>query len=387
MCPDWYYHTTMPDFDAPPVDHDALMPPVTIRQSRHSGGPDHSEVLGDAMSTPEPTDRTALRDGLVGGGLLVGLGTLLLWIFAQPVSVALEVVLLLLGIGCGIVVGRSRRLVRLLESTRRGQHTVLQHTTELNARLTQQVDAQSALLESSRRQLAAAQARALSHTLAAGVMHDLSNMLTLVGAAAADLSTAQEEGVRQRAALHLDQGLQQSYELLGSYRNMLQGRSSGGEVAVRATLEGLVPLLSRGFAPDQELHLVWNAPTELLIAMPAHEFSQIVSNLVINGRDALDEQPGRVEVRCRRDQREVVVVVADSGHGMSAEVQARAFEPFFTTKQDRDGTGLGLHVLQELVRSSGGRVELVSEPGRGTEVVVRFPVAADRDPGAAVVAR
>jgi signal transduction histidine kinase len=339
------------------------------------------------MSTPEPTDRTALRDGLVGGGLLVGVGTLLLWIFSQPVSVALEVVLLVLGIGCGIVVGRSRRLVRLLESTRRGQHSVLQHTTELNARLAQQVDAQSALLESSRRQLAAAQARALAHTLAAGVMHDLSNMLTLVGAAACDLNTAEDEGVRQRAALHVEQGLNQSYELLRSYRNMLQGRSSGGEVAVRATLEGLLPLLSRGFAPDQELHLAWDASSELLIGMPGHEFSQVVSNLIINGRDALDDRPGRVEVRCRRDKREVVVVVADTGHGMSAEVQARAFEPFFTTKQDRDGTGLGLHVLQELVHSNGGRVELVSEPGLGTEVVVRLPLAAKRDPGAAVVAR
>lgn len=385
MCPDWYYNTTMPDFDAPMVDHDSALSPVIARQSRHRV--DRDRVSGDAISTPEPSDRTALRDGLVGGGLLVGVGTLLLWIFSQPVSVALEVVLLVLGIGCGIVVGRSRRLVRLLESTRRGQHSVLQHTTELNARLAQQVDAQSALLESSRRQLAAAQARALAHTLAAGVMHDLSNMLTLVGAAASDLSTAEDEGVRQRAALHVEQGLNQSYELLRSYRNMLQGRSSGGEVAVRATLEGLVPLLSRGFAPDQELHLIWDASSELLIGMPGHEFSQVVSNLIINGRDALDDRPGRVEVRCRRDKREVVVVVADTGHGMSAEVQARAFEPFFTTKQDRDGTGLGLHVLQELVHSNGGRVELVSEPGFGTEVVVRLPMGAERDPGAAVVAR
>jgi CheY-like chemotaxis protein len=67
--------------------------------------------------------------------------------------------------------------------------------------------------------------------------------------------------------------------------------------------------------------------------------------------------------------------VSDDGEGMPPDVEARAFEPFFTTKPQGEGTGLGLATVYGVVTQSGGRIELASTPGEGTEVIAEFPAA------------
>jgi signal transduction histidine kinase len=65
---------------------------------------------------------------------------------------------------------------------------------------------------------------------------------------------------------------------------------------------------------------------------------------------------------------------------MSEEVQRRAFEPFFTTRRNRGGTGLGLHIVYNLVtRRLGGSLRLESQPGHGTVFRIRLPLAAPKD--------
>jgi CheY-like chemotaxis protein len=96
-------------------------------------------------------------------------------------------------------------------------------------------------------------------------------------------------------------------------------------------------------------------------------------NLCVNAKDAMSEggtlrlstrrlEDGRIELRAR-----------DNGHGMPPEVLERAMEPFFTTKPLGQGTGLGLAMVFGTVQAMGGTVELQSQPGRGTEAILRFP--------------
>jgi signal transduction histidine kinase len=71
---------------------------------------------------------------------------------------------------------------------------------------------------------------------------------------------------------------------------------------------------------------------------------------------------------------DVEIAVADDGVGMVEEVRRRAFDPFFTTRRDHGGTGLGLHIIFNIVTQSlGGRLALDSAPGRGTTFRIRIP--------------
>ena len=65
--------------------------------------------------------------------------------------------------------------------------------------------------------------------------------------------------------------------------------------------------------------------------------------------------------------------VADTGSGMPAEVKRRIFEPFFSTKPSGKGTGLGLAICKEIARALRGRIDVESEPGKGSAFTVRFP--------------
>jgi len=72
--------------------------------------------------------------------------------------------------------------------------------------------------------------------------------------------------------------------------------------------------------------------------------------------------------------------VADSGTGMPAEVKRRIFEPFFTTKPAGKGTGLGLAICKEIARAFKGRLDVESEPGKGSAFTATFPAEPWNEP-------
>jgi signal transduction histidine kinase len=105
----------------------------------------------------------------------------------------------------------------------------------------------------------------------------------------------------------------------------------------------------------------------------AGQLNDVWMQLVDNAIDSTSSG-GRVTVSARRRGDDVVVCVTDDGPGIPKEDQTRVFEPFFTTKPVGQGAGLGLDVVQRVVRSHGGLVELSSQPGR-TEFRVTLPAS------------
>src|SRR6267143_1490050 len=100
----------------------------------------------------------------------------------------------------------------------------------------------------------------------------------------------------------------------------------------------------------------------------------LLTNLMANAVDAMPNG-GRLEVRARADGRDVELRVSDTGTGMPPEVKRHIFEAFFTTKPDGKGTGLGLAICKEIARALRGRIDVESEPGKGSAFTVRFPAA------------
>jgi two-component system sensor histidine kinase FlrB len=100
------------------------------------------------------------------------------------------------------------------------------------------------------------------------------------------------------------------------------------------------------------------------------ELTGMLINLLENAMQACGEG-GRVAVRAERSGREVRISVEDNGRGIPEELHERLFEPFFTTRTE--GTGLGLAIVRNVVEAHGGRVEMRSAPGEGSEFTVFLP--------------
>ncbi len=115
------------------------------------------------------------------------------------------------------------------------------------------------------------------------------------------------------------------------------------------------------------------------VAVAPHRLTQAMLNLIVNAGEAIPAArkriQGRVVIKAEpwNGGAGVRLTVTDNGLGMPEEVQRRAFEMFFTTKPRGLGTGLGLPMVRRVVDKAGGTIELQSEPGKGTSVVIVLP--------------
>ncbi len=170
-------------------------------------------------------------------------------------------------------------------------------------------------------------------------------------------------------------------QVVASTKNLLQ-RLIGEQIELELVLDDALD-----GALDPALDPRPDSAAGRVLADPA-QLRQILLNLVLNARDAMPlggkirlstraaefpraETRGDAEPKCRC--RAVALAVKDNGCGMDAETRARLFEPFFTTKNPGEGTGLGLATVERIVSEAGGRIEVESEPGRGTSIEVFFP--------------
>lgn len=116
------------------------------------------------------------------------------------------------------------------------------------------------------------------------------------------------------------------------------------------------------------------------------QLHQLMINLVTNSVDAIGSQKGKITVQLMKGEPGIVgacdcvhLAVSDTGAGMTKETRQRIFEPFFTTKDVDKGTGLGLSVVYGIVRGHEGRIEVMSEPGKGTRFDIFLPSSAPTD--------
>lgn len=223
--------------------------------------------------------------------------------------------------------------------------------------------------------------------LASGVAHDFNNLLTVIsGYATMALEQLPEGHLRsqltevQRAS---DRAAELTRQLLAfSRKQHLQTRV----IDLNALIGGVAKMLGRLIGADVELRFAL-APSLDRVKVDPGQVEQVLVNLAVNARDAMpgggrlsfatrnvERAPGAGETRSgTQAHRYVVLTVSDTGHGMDEATRTRIFEPFFTTKESGKGTGLGLAVVDSVVRQNGGHIEVHSEVGRGTTFSVYLP--------------
>lgn len=221
--------------------------------------------------------------------------------------------------------------------------------------------------------------------LAGGVAHDINNLLTGIlghlSMALQQLPADHPAGIDLWAAQSaVDNGAAVVRQLLTFAR---RDRPDVRVIDLGARLLESEILMRRLLCEDIQLTiLVSDGPHH--VRMDPVQMQQLVVNLVLNARDAMPTG-GRLQIRVTRASRgatdQVVVAVADTGVGMSEEVQRHAFEPFFTTKAPGEGTGLGLSSCYAIVEHAGGAIRIDSRRGEGTCVTIELPAAAPPLPG------
>jgi two-component system, NtrC family, sensor kinase len=104
------------------------------------------------------------------------------------------------------------------------------------------------------------------------------------------------------------------------------------------------------------------------------KLNQVFMNLLTNALQALPEEGGTITLTTLSHGLEVEIRVQDNGCGIPPEVRTRMFEPFYTTKEVGEGTGLGLAITLGIIKQHKGQIEIESEAGEGTTVIIRLPV-------------
>jgi len=221
--------------------------------------------------------------------------------------------------------------------------------------------------------------------LAGGIAHDFNNLLqAMISQVAvlrhrlADVGSPVGAGLRELDDLvQRGSGLTRQLLLFSRRETSVREPCDLNEV-VRSAATLLRRVVRENVSISAEL-----APMPLEIVADRSQLDQVLMNLAVNASDAMPDG-GRLTLRTAAGGATVRLAVTDTGHGMASEVREHLFEPFFTTKGRGKGTGLGLSVVHGIVTAHGGRVEVETRQGGGTEFTVELPRAAGlAEPGRA----
>ncbi|MGV8839134.1 MAG: ATP-binding protein [Bauldia sp.] len=321
------------------------------------------------------------RSGEVIGGLFFGHG--------EPGRFLSEHEVLLAGIaGQAATAIDNARLFQAAErevAQRRSAEAALQALANtLEQRVIDEVYARSKVEE----QLRQIQKMEAVGQLTGGIAHDFNNMLAVISGA---LNLLQRKRARGENDLDrfIDAALEGAQRAATLTQRLLafsrQQPLAPEPLVVNRLVASMSELLTRTLGEHINVETVLAAGLWQVRADPA-QLENAVLNLAVNARDAMPEG-GKLTIETQNafvddafaaeyalaPGQYVLLAVADTGAGMSAEVIARAFDPFFTTKGVGKGTGLGLSQVYGFVRQSGGHVKIYSELGVGTSVKIYLP--------------
>lgn len=223
-----------------------------------------------------------------------------------------------------------------------------------------------------------------SHTLEKDLTAFRTEVLDMLSGSEADtLRYFEEHFARfQQALTHITDGSTRIKTIVQDLRAFSRlDDAEKQEISLADALESTVRMVKTQYKRQIEF-LTEYQPTRTITCYPA-QLNQVFLNILVNAcqsiqqrqADAAKSSPGRIVIRLYENDRDLIVSFEDNGCGMTAEVQQKMFEPFFTTKPVGQGTGLGMSISYGIIEKHQGRIEVNSQVGTGTTILVCLPYA------------
>ncbi len=206
------------------------------------------------------------------------------------------------------------------------------------------------------------------------VAHDFGNVLSAITANIHLLQSnnrkVSNETLLQRMENAADLGTSLTQRLLTFARKQ---RLAPEVVELNELVDGLCDLVSIGLKPEVKLQAVTTGE-KLHVRVDPGQLESAILNLCLNANHAI-ESAGNIQILVAKSgDTSATIQIADTGCGMDDAVVARSLEPFFTARKDGQGTGLGLPMVYGFIKQTGGDIQITSDVGVGTTVVLSMPL-------------
>lgn len=208
--------------------------------------------------------------------------------------------------------------------------------------------------------------------MSARVAHEIRNALYSIGGAVSYMRRNVDLPVVKEFTAVINEEVSRLRELSDSFLNFARPLELRCSVsALSAVIDETVRLIEQELK-DGGIEVVRRYDTAGTASFDKNQMKQVLLNLFINAIDAMPDG-GKIEIKIRQEKKHLVMSVGDSGSGIESDCLAKIFDPFYTSKPK--GSGLGLAVVNKIVRAHGGYINVSSETGHGTEFSISLPAA------------
>jgi len=211
--------------------------------------------------------------------------------------------------------------------------------------------------------------------LAAGVAHEVNTPLTGISSyAQLLLSETSPDDPKYKLLKKMEQQSFRASSLVNSLLDLIANRPRSRELISVPELVTSTVALHEDLLEPKEITVHLSPIPPLSVRGNFHDFQQVLTNIILNARDAVALR-GNIWINVAEEDDRVIIRVRDDGKGIPPDILDRIFEPLMTTKRGQGGTGLGLAISRRIVNACDGEMTVVSTPGQGAEFTVSLPRA------------
>jgi signal transduction histidine kinase len=251
---------------------------------------------------------------------------------------------------------------------------------EANEELEHRVQERTRALEKTHAQLLHAEKHSAIGRLSASIAHEFNNPLHCIMVVLSGMETGTSLSGKEKKLVSVAlKECQRMKDLIDSLRDFNRPTSGKAiQVEVHSILDELLMICDKDFR-NRNITIQKKYADHLpAVSAVVDQIKQVFLNLFNNAADAC-EGGGDISVITERHGQSIVVCIEDSGSGISTANLPHIFEPFYTTKPASKGTGLGLSVSYGIVKKHGGRIDVESEPGKGSKFSVILPLKVPKE--------